>query len=266
MNEIITKIKKPKSSKKDIHIQINLDNNIIIGYVPSSLITEYAIIKDSQDLNEETLPLNHSFSLYEKIMAQSPIPSSSIKKFDKEEIKEDKNYIFRENMEEKDIIPMIYNENEEEIKYLEKSLEKSIDKSFDKSYEKSFDKSLNNLSINDSQNLSQSNNQSLSYNENSFNASRNSIERLSGKNLLEQIHRLFSGSINKEIEEEKNSVENNDSLDNSEKEDKKENDSYNNEEEENINENEGENDSSYSNDNISKDDDEENKDKLNHSS
>ena len=82
-------------------------------------------------------------------MAQCPISSSSIKKYKK---KEGKNYIFRENMEEKDIIPMIYNENEEEIKYLEKSLEKSIDKSFDKSYEKSFDKSLNNLLINDSQN------------------------------------------------------------------------------------------------------------------
>ena len=95
------------------------------------------------------MSLNHSFSLYEKIMAQCPISSSSIKKYNK---KEGKNYIFRENMEEKDIILMIYNENEEEIKNLEKSLEKSIDKSFDKSYEKSFDKSLNNLLINDSQN------------------------------------------------------------------------------------------------------------------
>ncbi len=197
-------------------------------------------------------------------MAQSPIPSSSIKNFDKKEIKEDKNYIFRENMEEKDIIPMIYNENEDEIKNLEKSLEKSIDKSFDKSYEKSFDKSINNLSINDSQNLSQSNNQSLSLNESSFNQSRNSIDRLSGKNLLEQMKRLFSGSINKEIEEEKISRENSVS---SVIEDKKENDSSNNDEEEDKNEEkENESSSSSMNTNKSNDNDEENKDKLNHSS
>ena len=199
------KIKKPKKSKKDIHIQINLDNNIVIGYAPINLITEYAIIKNTPEMSEETFPLNHSFSLYEKILEKSPLPIPSIKKFEKSEIKFDNNYILRENLKEKDIIPAIYTENEEEVKYLEKSLEKYVDKSFDRSYEKSFDKSI--LSLNESQNLSQSNNLSLSYNETSFNASRNSIDGSKGKVIMQQLHRIFSGSIsiNPEIEEEKNS-------------------------------------------------------------
>ena len=76
--------------------------------------------------------------------------------------------------------------------------------------------------------------------------------------------RLFSGSINKEIEEEKISRENSVS---SVIEDKKENDSSNNDEEEDKNEEkENESSSSSMNTNKSNDNDEENKDKLNHSS
>ena len=237
IKEIISKIEKPKKSKKDLHIQINLDNNIIIGYCPKDLITDYAIIKDSPYLCEETFPLNHSFSLYKKILDKSPIPVSSIKNFEKKSIKIDKKYIWKENLEEKDIIPALYNENEEEIKNLEKSLEKSIDKSFDRSYEKSFDKSLNNLSVNESQNLSLSNNQSLSLNDGSFNASRNSLDGTSSKKIIQQLHRLFSSSFNKEIEEEKNSEKSQESDSNIIK-DEDENDDNNSKEEGNGSENE----------------------------
>ena len=230
IKEIKSKIQKQKNPKKSIRIQINLDNNIIIGYIPQNLITEFAIVKDSTELLDKTSPLNHSFSLYEKIMKESPIPYSSIKKYDKNEIKIDNNYIYKENLEEKDIIPALYNENEEEIKNLEKSLEKSIDKSFDRSYEKSFDKSLNNMSLNqsDSQNLNHSN--SLSYNDASFNASRNSIEGLSGKGIIEKLTRMFSGgsmSINKEIEEENN--DDNDSNKNDKNEEKEKSEDENQE-------------------------------------
>ena len=230
IKEIKSKIQKQKNPKKSIRIQINLDNNIIIGYIPQNLITEFAIVKDSTELLDKTSPLNHSFSLYEKIMKECPIPYSSIKKYDKNEIKIDNNYIYKENLEEKDIIPALYNENEEEIKNLEKSLEKSIDKSFDRSYEKSFDKSLNNMSLNqsDSQNLNHSN--SLSYNDASFNASRNSIEGLSGKGIIEKLTRMFSGgsmSINKEIEEENN--DDNDSNKNDKNEEKEKSEDENQE-------------------------------------
>ena len=171
-------------------------------------------MKDSPELADKTSPLNRNFSTLEKILKKAPIPVSSIKKFEKEEIKVNKNYILRENMEEKDIIPGLSNENEEEIKYLEKSLERSIDKSFDKSYEKSFDKSLNNTSLNQSE----SNNQSLSYNDGSFNSSRNSLDGLSGKVIIQQLNKVFSGnlSINQEIEEENNDENEIDEEDNNE--------------------------------------------------
>ena len=265
IKEIKSKIQKQKNPKKSIRIQINLDNNIIIGYIPQNLITEFAIVKDSTELLDKTSPLNHSFSLYEKIMKESPIPYSSIKKYDKNEIKIDNNYIYKENLEEKDIIPALYNENEEEIKNLEKSLEKSIDKSFDRSYEKSFDKSLNNMSLNqsDSQNLNHSN--SLSYNDASFNASRNSIEGLSGKGIIEKLTRMFSGgsmSINKEIEEENN--DDNDSNKNDKNEEKEKEEKVKEEKEEMANEEkEKSDDENQENNSLSEDKNKEEKEKEN---
>ena len=59
-----------------------------------------------------------------------------IKKYNKNEIKINKNYISAEDLSEKDIIPDLYKEEEYDIKSLEKSLESSIDKSFYKNYEK----------------------------------------------------------------------------------------------------------------------------------
>ena len=168
-------------------------------------------------LLDETSPLNHSFSINQKILAQSLNLCPSIKNFKKEEIKIDNNYILREKMKEKDIIPGLYYENEEDIKNLEKSLEKSIDKSFDKSYDKSLNQS-------DVQNLTQSNNQSLSYNEGSLNASRNS--NTDGNAIMQQLHKLLSGSIlstNVEVDEE-NLEENEEDISENKDEDKKEND------------------------------------------
>ena len=104
-------------------------------------------------------------------------------------------------------------------------------------YEKSFDKSLNNLSVNESQNLSLSNNQSLSLNDGSFNASRNSLDGTSSKKIIQQLHRLFSSSFNKEIEEEKNSEKSQESDSNIIK-DEDENDGNNSKEEGNGSENE----------------------------
>ena len=78
ISQIISKIQKPKKSKKGLHIQINLDNNIIIGYIPNNLINEYAIMKSSSELIDKTSPLNRTFSTFEKIFNKGPIPVSSI--------------------------------------------------------------------------------------------------------------------------------------------------------------------------------------------
>ena len=253
INKIIIKIQKPKKSRKDLHIKINEENNIIIGFVPKDLITEYEILKDSQELLDKTSPINHSFSVNQKILTQKLILCPSIKNFNKKEIKVDSNYTLRENMEEKDIIPGLCNENEEDIKNLEKSLEKSIDKSFDRSY----DKSINNNSLNqsDNQNLSQSNNQSLSYNDVSLNASRNSTSE--GNAIMQQLHKLLSGSIlstNIEVEEEK---EEDNSINKEKDEDKKQENSK-----EDINKDEDDNESLSSN----KDEKSENNKGMNNSS
>ena len=59
-----------------------------------------------------------------------------IKKYNKDEVKINENYINVEDLSEKDIIPDLCQEEDEDIKSLEKSLESSIDKSFDKKYER----------------------------------------------------------------------------------------------------------------------------------
>ena len=56
-------------------------------------------------------------------------PASIIKKFLLNEIKVDNEYVMKENLSEKQILPELYDEFEEDdIKSLEKSLEKSVDK------------------------------------------------------------------------------------------------------------------------------------------
>ena len=108
-----------------------------------------------------------------------------------------------ENLDEQQIIPELYDENEEDIKSLEKSMEKSIDKSFDKSYEKSI-----NMSVNQSynQSINQSYNQSItqSYIDNSF--VRNSSKLGStGGGLIQKLNKVFNESIS----EDKNEFEEN---------------------------------------------------------
>ena len=62
-----------------------------------------------------------------KIIKPKPI----IKKFSLSDIKVDKEYVARERLQEKQILPELYDEFEEnDIKSLEKSLEKSVDKIF----------------------------------------------------------------------------------------------------------------------------------------
>ena len=216
LKEIIKNIEKPKNKKtKNNHIEINLDNNIKIGFIPKDLITVYEIIKEpSLSLSDKAYQINQNFLLYEKLLKKNIKPVPIIKKFDKKEILINANYILNENLDIKDMIS--YNDNDEEIKNLERSFEKSIDKSFDKSYEKSFERSYNNnMSLNhsnlsESQNLTQNNNHSLSINDNSFNGSRSSIaDIMSGRVIIQQLHTMFSNSLseNKEVEEENDNNE-----------------------------------------------------------
>ena len=119
-----------------------------------------------------------------------------IKKFDKNSIKIAQNYKECENLSERDIIPDLYEEEEEDIRSLEKSLERSIDKSFDKSYDKWYGQSLNDKieAINDSFNTSNSNMNDSNINNNN------------GRKIINQLQEMFI----EEVDEEQNEDEKDD--------------------------------------------------------
>ena len=120
-----------------------------------------------------------------------------IKKYSKDTIKINEKYLNAENLSERDIIPELYEEEDEDIKSLEKSLERSIDKSFDKSYDKwynSYDKN-NDPSSND---LSNSN-----ANESNIN---------NGRNILNKLQEMFIEEVDEENEENEKEEEKKDNL------------------------------------------------------
>jgi hypothetical protein len=116
---------------------------------------------------------------YKKILKNKNNIKPIIKKYDKSTIKINKDYKNTEFLSEKDIIPDLYEEEEDDIRSLEKSLERSIDKSFDKSYDKwygqSFNDKLNEASGNDISNS----NLNDSYNNNT------------GRNIINQLQEMF---------------------------------------------------------------------------
>ena len=122
-----------------------------------------------------------------------------IKKYDKNTIKLNKEYKDAENLSEKDIIPDLYEEEEEDIRSLEKSLERSIDKSFDKSYDKwygqSFNDKLNEVSGNDisNSNLNETDNNNT------------------GRNIINKLQEMFivdeeQNEVNERDEDKNNSL------------------------------------------------------------
>ena len=198
VNQYLSKIENEEKSKSKRHISIKLENNIIINFKPEDLITDIKISKPGEE--ETFIPFERNFNLYLKILKTKVKPNPSIKKFDKNEIKTNPDYKLAEFLEEKDIIPELVEDNEEDIKSLEKSLERSIDKSFDKNYERSL-----NMSVNQSNNqeINQSYTQSMtqSYMENSFN--RNSGKFGTGGGLIQKLNKIF------DINEDKSEYEEN---------------------------------------------------------
>ena len=198
VNQILSKINNEEKAKSKRHISIKLENNIIINFKPEDLITDIKISKPGEE--ETLIPFERNFNLYLKILQTKIKPNPSIKKFDKNEIKTNPDYKLAEFLEEKDIIPELVEDNDEDIKSLEKSLERSIDKSFDKNYERSL-----NMSVNQSNNqeINQSYTQSMtqSYMENSFN--RNSGKFGTGGGLIQKLNKFF------DINEDKSEYEEN---------------------------------------------------------
>ena len=139
-------VKKENKNKKIRHIKIDLDKNIIYQYKDGTSLTEnYELYnKNNERINSKK---NFDINIYMKKLKDKVELKPCIKKFNKNEIKIKENYINVENLSEKEIIPDLYEEEEEDIKSLERSLESSIDKLFDKNSfkDKLYNKNKNNI-------------------------------------------------------------------------------------------------------------------------
>ena len=110
------------------NIEINLDKNLRFEYQKDSLLEDYCLVYNKENKEQKTIFMD--LDEYMKKLKSSLTPKPCIKKFDEKSIKFNDKYILAENLREEDIIPDLYEEDDEDIKSLKQSLEKSIDKIF----------------------------------------------------------------------------------------------------------------------------------------
>ena len=117
--------KKNILKKTKRNISFNLDNNIFIIFNKDDFITKSRITnQNGQVYNQPTKDMN----LY-KMELKLNKPKPIIKTFLQKDIKINKDYLLVENLPERQILPDLYDDFEEdEIKSLEKSLEGTVDK------------------------------------------------------------------------------------------------------------------------------------------
>ena len=173
-----------KIKKKNRRIKVDLNRNIYFHFLKNDIMNKCQVRKGFLGDLEYFNPKKERDIFDSRIVF---MPKQAIKPFNKDEIKFDKNYKLREKMDEKEIVPELYeNEENEEIddKVIEdvaNSLRGSIDKSLDLSVNESIRRSIN-----------QSYNQNM---KNSLTASINS----EGQGILRRLKMAFEESINKEF-------------------------------------------------------------------
>ena len=124
-NIINNSINRSSLKRKKGHISFNLDKNIYIKFGKEDLITNSEITDKNGQICEH---IEKNMTLYNEELKRIK-PKSIIKKFSTNEIKINKEYIYVENLQERQILPDLYDEFEDQdIKSLEKCLEKSVDK------------------------------------------------------------------------------------------------------------------------------------------
>ena len=112
------------------HICFNFNKNIIIAFDKDELITKSEITSNGKILPKKFKDMN-TYQYELKIIQPKPI----IKQYNKEDIKINTEYVLMENLPERQILPELYDDFEDDdIKSLEKSLEKSVDKIFDSNF------------------------------------------------------------------------------------------------------------------------------------
>ena len=142
--------------KKKRRIKFDLDKNVYFQFLVNDIITSSQVRVEINGVLKNYQPKKVEDEFYSHIIFEK---KSSIKPFDKNKIGIDKNYQLRENMEEIDIIPELYEDlfdfNDDTMENLANSLKSSIDKSTNistnESMRRSFNQSIMN-SIRDSSN------------------------------------------------------------------------------------------------------------------
>ena len=130
-----------ENQKKARNIKIDENKNIYFNFLQNDLI-KYCQIRIGKDGDLEELVEKTD----EEILKNNAIPLKKvIKNYDKNDIKVNNDYHLCENLKEEEIVPELYNTNEEDIEnsvnILSNSLRNSIDKSLNTSLRKSITQS-----------------------------------------------------------------------------------------------------------------------------
>ena len=116
--------KKPYKKMKG-HISFNLDNNIYIKFKADDLINDSLVTDRKGQIYQHD---EKNMLIYQEELKLAN-PKSILKSFYKNEIGINHEYVYVENLQERQILPDLYDDFEEEdLKSLEKCLEKSVDK------------------------------------------------------------------------------------------------------------------------------------------
>ena len=156
MPELKPKPKNKINPEKKIkrHIEIKEDLNLYFQYkIESSFDDVYLVSNNEKFENFEEKKSNMNLNDYIQKLKVNITPNPCIKPFDEKSIKMNEKYVLAEDLREEEIIPDLYEEDEEDIKSLGQSLEKSIDKIFPHSYNENMNESLNDNSNNAGRNI-----------------------------------------------------------------------------------------------------------------
>ena len=172
-------------NKKDRRIIIDTEKNVYFNFLKDDIINACQVKKGILGDWEHFKPKKEEDIFDSRIIFNY---KTIIKKFDKNEIKIDKDYKYCENMEEREILPEFYDDEEkgeiieEAINELGESLRSSIDKSTD-------------LSKNDELLRSSIN---YSYNQSLRNSLMTSINN-EGQGIISKLKAAFEASLNHEL-------------------------------------------------------------------
>ena len=172
---------KEKKKKKKRRIKFDLNQNIYFNFLQNDIMTYCQVKKGPNGDLENYQPKSDVDKMDSLIMFEL---KSAIKAFKKEEIKVDKNYQLRENMEERNIIPELYEDEEVDeniVNDIANSLKSSIDKSTDASINESLRRSI-----------------TQSYNQSMVGSLLASFNNNEGQGLLKKLTAAFGESLNPE--------------------------------------------------------------------